>query len=81
VVFRSSIQFIDGLTALLGPCYAEARCRVKKIDAPDSRSEMENEGRTRDLIVPALVRTLPDGERIVSVMKSARHGPAKVFLP
>lgn len=32
VVFRSSIQFIDGLTALLGPCYAGARCRAKKIN-------------------------------------------------
>lgn len=42
VVFRSSIQFIDGLTALLGPCYAGARCRVKKIDAVDSRSGREN---------------------------------------
>lgn len=44
--FRSSIQFIDGLTALLGPCYAAARC-------PGYEDRNENDGETTvDLIVP-----------------------------
>lgn len=58
--FRSSIQFIDGLTALLGPCYAEARYPGKKRERQIwSREERRREGCTILIVLLSVLHTFP----------------------